>query len=123
MSLFERLRDTTSVNILGRYGEPFVITTEPSIVFNPATGGTTSSTQSQTLLGKAFSRDASLDPSEMVETTEVEIYVTASDAVFTPSPGGTVRESAKPTEVFRISRVQKIPESGTVVIYRLLARK
>jgi hypothetical protein len=123
MSLFERLRDKTSVSLLTRYGDVFRVTRSANTTFNPTTGAVSASTESQDVLGKSFSRDSSFDSGEMVETAEVEIYLTASGVTFTPQPGMAIKEPTSSLEPLQITRVQPIPESGTVVMFRILARR
>jgi hypothetical protein len=123
MSLFEQLRDGTSVRLLTKYGDVFKITEEQNQTYNPTTGAVVGSTRVQNLLGKSFSRESQFDGGEMVETSEVEIYITASGASFAPKPGMTIVEVNAPTNVYRITRSQPIPESGITVLYRLFARR
>lgn len=122
-SLFERLRDGTGLRLLQKYGEIFRVTKQGSQVFDPSTGSVTSSTITQDLRGKSFSRDSRFDDPEFAETTEVEIYLTASGAVFVPKVGMSIGTPVSTAEPYKITRVQAIPESGTVVMYRLLAQK
>lgn len=122
-SLFERLRDGTGLRLLQKYGEVFRVTKQGSQVFNPSTGSVTASTITQDLRGKSFSRDSRFDDPEFAETTEVEIYLTASGAMFVPKVGMSIGTPVSTAEPYKITRVQAIPESGTVVMYRLLAQK
>lgn len=123
MSLFEQLRDGTSVRLLTKYGDVFRITEDQNPTYNPTTGAVVGSTRVQDLLGKSFSRESQFDGGEMVETSEVEIYITASGASFAPKPGMAIVEVNAPTNVYRITRSQPIPESGITVLYRLFARR
>jgi hypothetical protein len=123
MSLFTQLRDGTSLRILTKYGDVFQITDESSPTYNPTTGAVTSTSRSQNLLGKSFSRESQFDGGEMVETSEVEIYITASGASFAPKPGMAIVEANAPANVYRITRSQPIPESGITVMYRVFARR
>jgi hypothetical protein len=123
MSIFEQLRDQTSVRLLTKYGDVFRIAEEQNPTYNPATGAVVGSTRVQDLLGKSFSRESQFDGGEMVETSEVEIYVTANEAAFAPKPGMMIAEVNALTNAYRITRSQPIPESGITVMYRLFARR
>lgn len=122
-SLFERLRDGTGLRLLQKYGEVFRVTKRGDQTYTPTTGSVTASTATQDLRGKSFSRDARFDDPELVEATEVEIYLTASGAKFTPKAGMTIGSPPTTAEPYKITRVQSIPESGTVVMYRILAQR
>lgn len=122
-SIFERLRDGTGLLLLQKYGEVFRITKRGDQVFSPDTGTVTVSTATQDVRGKAFSRDSAFDDPELAETAETEIYLTASGLTFTPKPGMTIGAPVTTTEPYKITRVQPIPESGTVVMYRIVARR
>lgn len=121
-SIFERLRDGTGLLLLQKYGEVFRLTKRGDQVFSPDTGAVTVSTATQDVRGKAFSRDSAFDP-ELAETAETEIYLTASGLTFAPKPGMTIGAPVTTTEPYKITRVQPIPESGTVVMYRIVARR
>lgn len=122
-SLFERLRDGTGLRLLQKYGDVFRVTKQGDQTYTPTTGSVTSSTATQDVRGKSFSRDARFDDPELAETTEVEIYLTASGINFAPKVGMTIASPPSTGAAFKITRVQAIPESGTVVLFRLLAQK
>ena len=122
-SIFERLRDGTGLLLLQKYGEVFRLTKRGDQVFSPDTGSVTVSTATQDARGKAFSRDSAFDDPELAETAETEIYLTASGLTFAPKPGMTIGAPVTTTEPYKITRVQPIPESGTVVMYRIVARR
>lgn len=121
-TLFERLRDGTGLRLLTSYGESFVISKKVIGAFTPATGETTSSTVTQTVKGKMFSLDKDFDVPELAEAATSEIYISASGITFVPAPGCTVYEEAT-SEKYTVVKVRPIPESGAVVIYRLLVNK
>jgi len=122
-TIFERLRDGTGLRLLQKYGDVFRITKRGDQVYTPSTGSVTVSTATQDVRGKSFSRESRFDDPELVEGTEVEIYLTASGIKFAPKAGMTIGSPVTTTEPYKITRVQAIPESGTVVMYRVIAQK
>ena len=122
-TIFERLRDGTSFRLLQKYGDVFRITKRGDQVYTPTTGSVMASTATQDIRGKSFSRESRFDDPELVEGTEVEIYLTASGIKFAPKAGMTIGSPVTTTEPYKITRVQAIPESGTVVMYRVVAQK
>lgn len=120
-AFFTNLRDTTAKNLLTKYGDVFRITKSTAPSFNPATGVVTSSTVTQDVFGKAFSVEQKFDTGELVETSKIEIYLTASDLSFTPQEGMSIKSPTDSTAPLQITNVRPIPESGVVVLYRLIA--
>ena len=122
-TLFERLRDGTSKTLLQKYGDVFRITKSADPVYDPATGSVTASTIYQDVNGKSFSIEQKFDGGEMSETSKVEIFITANGITFEPQAGMSVKSPTTSTAPLQISNVQRIPESGTAVMYRLIALK
>jgi hypothetical protein len=120
---YTNLRDKTVFNLLTRYGEAFRITRSANTTFDPQTGGVTASTETQDVIGKAFSRGDTFDRGEMVETEDTEIYLAAKGVTFTPLPGMAIKTPTTASTGLQIVQVFPIPKSGTVVMYRILAKK
>ena len=120
-AFYTNLRDNTAFRLLSRYGDVFRITKSGPPSYNPETGVVTASTTTQDVVGKAFSIDQKFDAGEMVETSKVEIFLTASDVDFEPTQGMSIKTPTDSTAPLQITNVQRIPESGTVVMYRLIA--
>ncbi len=120
---FTNLRDGVGKRLLTKYGEEFRITKSSDPVFNPSTGAVTSSTTTQDVVGKSFSKQERYAPSELTQNQEVEIFLTASDISFAPEVGMTIRTPAASGAEMRITRVMPIPQSGTVVMYQLVASR
>ncbi len=120
-AFYTNLRDNTAFRRLTRYGDVFRITKSGPPTFNPETGVVTASTTTQDAVGKAFSIDQKFDTGEMVETSKVEIFLTASGLTFEPQQGMAIKSPTDSTAPLQISDVQRIPESGVVVMYRLIA--
>ena len=132
-AFFTRLRDKTAKNMMDRYGDVFRITKSSEVSFDPTTGGVTASTISQDIKGKAFSIDQKFDTGELVETLKIEIYLAADQMIFEPKEGMSIKSAnspgARPWGGFpwdgytdlQISNVQRIPESGVAVIFRVIA--
>ncbi len=122
-SLFERLRDGAGLRLLQKYGDVFRVTKQGDQVYNPSTGSVTTSTVTQDIRGKSFSRDSQFDVPELAETAEIEVYLTASGLTFAPQPGMTIGSPPTTALPYKITRVQPIPESGVVVMYRVIAQR
>jgi hypothetical protein len=122
-SLFERLRDGAGLRLLQKYGDVFRVTKRGDQVYNPSTGSVTTSTATQDIRGKSFSRDSQFDVPELTETAEIEVYLTASGLTFAPQPGMTIGSPPTTALPYKITRVQPIPESGVVVMYRVIAQR
>ena len=122
-TLFERLRDGVSKNLLQKYGDVFRITKSADPVYNPATGAVVASTTYQDVNGKSFSMEQRFDGGEMAETAKVEIFITANSITFEPQAGMSIKSPTDSTAPLQISNVQRIPESGAAVMYRLVALK
>lgn len=122
-NLFERLRDKTGLSLLTKYGDVFRITKTTAGAFNASTGVNTITSTSQDAVGKSFSRWEESDQPELVETAESEIYITASGLTFNPARGMTIREVARIDVPMTIVKVQRIPESGTAVIFKVMVKR
>jgi hypothetical protein len=122
-SLFERLRDGAGLRLLQKYGDVFRVTKRGDQVYNPSTGSVTTSTVTQDVRGKSFSRESQFDVPELAETAEIEVYLTASGLTFAPQPGMTIGSPPTTALPYKITRVQPIPESGVVVMYRVIAQR
>jgi len=122
-NLFERLRDKTGLNLLTKYGDVFTITKTDSGTFSASTGAFTISSTIQSVRGKSFSRGEESDFPELAETAESDIYITASGLTFTPTRGMGIVEAARSDRPMRIIEVERIPESGTAVIFKLRAKR
>ncbi len=120
-AFFTRLRDKTAKTMMDRYGDVFRITKSSDTTFNPATGEVTASTLTQDVKGKAFPIEQKFDTGELVETSKIEIYLTASGLSFEPKEGMAIKSPTDSTEPLQITNVQRIPESGVAVIYRVIA--
>ncbi len=120
---FTKLRDGVGKRLLTKYGEEFRITKSSDPVFNPSTGALTSSTITQDVIGKSFSKQERYAASELVQNQEVEIYLTASDISFVPEVGMSIRTPTADGPEMQITRVMPIPQSGTVVMYQLVASR
>ncbi len=122
-AFFTNLRDNTVFNMLTRYGETFRVTRSANTTFDPETGAVTASTETQDLVGKSFSRGDAFDRGEMVGTEDEEIYLAAKGAVFTPQAGMSIKTPTTASTGLQITQVFPVPKSGTVVMYRVLAKK
>ncbi len=122
-AFYTNIRDNTVFNMLTRYGEAFRITRSANTTFDPETGTVTASTETQDILGKAFSRGDAFDRGEMVGTEDTEIYLAARGIVFAPLPGMSIKTPTTASTGLQITQVFPIPKSGTVVMYRILAKK
>lgn len=120
-AFFTNLRDKTAKNLLTRYGDVFRITKSSTPTYNPTTGSVTSSTVTQDVVGKAFSIDQKFDTGELVETSKIEIFLTANDLSFEIQEGMPIKSPVDSNTSYQITNIQKIPESGTVVMYRVIA--
>jgi hypothetical protein len=122
-NLFESLRDGTGKKLLEKYGDTFRITKKSDPVFSPSTGAVSSSTVTQDVKGKAFSIDQKFDRGEMVETSQIEIYLTANGLVFEPQEGMSIKSPTNSSTLYQIVSSKRIPESGIAVIYHLRAAR
>lgn len=122
-NLFVRLRDGAGKKILEKYGDVFRITKSSDPIFDPATGTISASSTYQDVNGKSFSIEQKFDAGELTETSKVEIFITANSISFEPKEGMSIKSPTDSTAPLQISVVQRIPESGTAVIYRLIAVK
>lgn len=130
---YTRLRDKTTKRTMDKYGDLFRITSTPNSTFNPATGEVVSSSVTQDVKGKAFSIEQKFDTGELVETSKIEIYLAADSMTFEPKEGMSIKclnvVGVRPWGDFpwdgytplQISNVQRIPESGIAVLYRVIA--
>jgi hypothetical protein len=121
-SLFERLRDKTGLTLLTKYGDTFRIT-KNSGTFSASTGSYTVATTTQTVVGKSFSRGEESAEPELVETAESDIFISASGITFNPARGMGIVEVNRPETPMTIVEVERIPESGVAVIFRVKARR
>lgn len=118
-TFFERLRDRTGLRLLTKFGDTFRVTSSSGSTFDPTTGSVTTTSVTQDLKGKQFAIASRFDGAELVEMDMSEIYLTASGAAFDPKEGMTVATPADFTAPYRIAKVERIPDSGTVVMYKL----
>lgn len=122
-TLFERLRDGTGKRLLDTYGDVFRITKNTGKTFDPTTGEVTASSVSQDVMGKAFTRNSQLSYDGVVGENEIEIYLTASGNSFEPEKGQLIKTPGTSITSLTITRIERIPESGTVVIYKVFAER
>lgn len=120
-AFFTRLRDKTTKGMMDRYGDVFRITKTDNPTFDPATGAVTASTTTQDVKGKAFSIEQKFDTGELVETSKVEIFLAADSLTFEPKEGMAIKSPTDSTAPLQITNVRRIPESGVVVLYRVVA--
>jgi hypothetical protein len=122
-SFFTNLRDGMALTLLTRFGDDMRITKSDNVTYDPETGSVTTSTVSQDVKGKSFSRGDGFDTGEMVSMGDEEIYVAASGLSFAPQAGMSIKYPTTASSGLQIISAFPIPKSGTVVLYRLLAKR
>jgi len=122
VSLFEKLRDSTGLKLLQKFGDTFRISKESTGTFSASTGTYTITTTTQDVVGKSFSLQSQFADPELVRTDDIEVYVTASGITFAPQEGMTIQSPVSTGEKYKIFKAEPIPQSGTVVMYRIMAR-
>jgi len=119
MTFYERLQQTSN-RLMSTKGQAVTLTSVTPGTYNPATGGITNTTTTQTGSGAVTEWDARHIDGELIKATDKRLLLSplnsAGAALTTPKLGDTVTDAAGVVYII-VAPLKTVSPAGTAVLY------